>query len=366
MRPSLMSYRASDSWWPLLESLGITLLVTREYEHLLIALAVVDGRPRVSYLPLPHPSGIAVDRVSQLVHVASTRNPNQVFQLASPTGFLDRERVRPSSDPRVLVPVASRFLAGAFYLHDLAFVSGRLYANAVGMNSVVDLSDGERLSWWPECIDDPAGPRHERNYLQLNSIAAGPTLSASYFSASAAAISRRRPGHRDFPVDGRGVIFDGATRRPVLTGLTRPHSARLHGDRLWVDNSGYGELVSWGLSGEDGSYDVVCRLPGWTRGLSFFGDIAFVGTSRVIPKYRQYAPGVSETDSVCGLHMVDRKSGRIRGSLIWPGGNQIFGIDWLPTEACVGLPFRWPRGHSRGLEADLFYTFTTQPSGLRR
>ena len=53
----------------------------------------------------------------------------------------------------------------------------------------------------------PAGPRFEKNYLQLNSIAAGPTLESSYFGASAANLSQRRPGHRNFPVDGRGVVF---------------------------------------------------------------------------------------------------------------------------------------------------------------
>ena len=44
-------------------------------------------------------------------------------------------------------------------------------------------------------------------------------------------------------------------------------------------NSGYGELgfVS------DGRLEVVARLSGWTRGLCIVGDVAFVGTSRVIP-----------------------------------------------------------------------------------
>ena len=60
--------------------------------------------------------------------------------------------------------------------------------------------------------------------------------------------------------------------------MTRPHSARFWRDRLLVDNSGYGELVS--IEGEKPV--VIARLPGWTRGLCVVGDIAFVGTSRVI------------------------------------------------------------------------------------
>src|SRR5207253_8648852 len=98
-------------------------------------------------------------------------------------------------------------------------------------------------------------------HTQLNSIAAGSDLKNSFFSASCDRISSRRPGHKNFPVDGRGVIFSGATREPMARGLTRPHSARLHERKVWVDNSGYGEF---GFI-EDEQLSVISKLPGWTR-----------------------------------------------------------------------------------------------------
>jgi uncharacterized protein (TIGR03032 family) len=171
------------------------------------------------------------------------------------------------------------------------------------------------------------------NYLQLNSIAAGNDLESSFFSASADRLSRRRPGHLNFPVDGRGVIFSGATREPIVRGLTRPHSARLLGKNVWVANSGYGELGF----GSDGKLQVVTKLPGWTRGLCFCGPIAFVGTSRVIPKFRHYAPGLDVDASVCGIHAVDTRTGKILGSLLWPWGNQIFAIDFLLRKTTGGF-----------------------------
>ena len=85
-------------------------------------------------------------------------------------------------------------------------------------------------------------PDFGRNFIQLNSIAAGKTLKQSFFSASSDSIGTRVPGQRNYPVDGRGVIFSGASREPVVRGLTRPHSARLWRRRLLVDNSGYGEF----------------------------------------------------------------------------------------------------------------------------
>jgi uncharacterized protein (TIGR03032 family) len=353
--PELLRFRTTGKWWDVLAERGVTLLVTREYEHLLMALTVYSGRPRISFMRMPHPSGLAVDRQSATVHVASTRNPNQVYDLMPVLDFTPRLDVKPDTvTEQPLVPVASRFFPGCLYMHDLAIVEGGLHANAVGQNAVVRLTSGgsyERV-WWPRCIETTDGAIFGQNHIQLNSIAAGATIADSYFSASSDRISSRRPGHRNYPVDGRGVIFSGVTRQPIARGLTRPHSARLHKGKVWVDNSGYGQL---GFV-QDERFVPAARLPGWTRGLCFHGNIAFVGTSRVIPRFSQYAPGLDVEESVCGVHAVDVDSGKVLGALLWPSGNQIFAIDWLPAAATTGFPFACPRAKDR--EKRLFYTFS--------
>ena len=354
----LLEHRVHGRFWETLAVADVTLLVSREYEHLLLALRAAGGRPQVTYMALPHPSGITIDRRRGVVHVASTRNPNQVFDLM-PVRALSgaRNGARPLRTPGPLVPVRSRFLPGRLYLHDLAFVGGRLHANAVGQNAVVRLDEdgGYTRVWWPRCIETGHGPVFGRNHLQLNSIAAGPDLRRSFFSASCARVGARRPGHRNFPVDRRGVIFSGATREPIATGLTRPHSARLARGRLWVDDSGYGQLALV----RDGRIEPVVQLPGWTRGLAFRGRIAFVGTSRVLPRFRQYAPGLDLERSVCGVHAVDTDSGRILGSLTWPYGNQIFAVDWVPSSLAAGFPFRAGARRATRRETRLFSAFLT-------
>ena len=232
--PSLLRYRTTGAWWDALESAGITLLVTREYEHLVIALSVVRGTPVVSYLPLPHPSGIAVDRRRNVVHVASTRNPNQIYDLVPVSDTLPRFDVRHGRMRPTLMPTRARMFPGSLYMHDLAFVGNRLHANAVGHNAVVRLDDsGFEYAWWPRCVERANGVLVEQNHLQLNSIAAGRSLKSSFFTASTDRISRLRPGHAKFPVDRRGVVFSGATREPIAFGLTRPHSARLRNGKVW-------------------------------------------------------------------------------------------------------------------------------------
>jgi uncharacterized protein (TIGR03032 family) len=347
VNPALFECRVTGDWWDVLDGLGITLLVTREYEHLVMAFCVAGGRKRTSYLHLPHPNGLAVDAASGRVHVASTRNPNLIFDFAPCTGAAPGRRTDVEAIGQLL-PVQARYVPGSLYLHDLALIGGELYANAVGFNAVVRLPPGGGFEpvWWPRCIDAPGGPRFDRNYLQLNSIAAGPTLAGSFFSASAACPSRRRPGHLNFPVNQRGVIFAAATREVCGGGLTRPHSARLRLGEVWVDNSGYGEVGRV----VEGKFEPVIRLPGWTRGLSFHGDLAFVGTSRVLPKYAHYAPGLNARHCRTGVHVVDLRACRVLGSMFWPAGNQLFAIEAVRREVTIGFPFTVPpKGrHLRG------------------
>lgn len=354
--PILFQSKVEGNWWDLLAREGITLLVSREYEHLIIAMCADDSGPTVSYMPLPHPSGLTSDRATGTVWVASTRNPNQVYNLAPATGIVPRsDRNCGTVDGGPLLPGSSRFYPGCLYIHDLALMGDVLYANATGQNAVVRLnSDGSYVQvWWPKCVDTEAGPAFDRNYLQLNSIGSGGSLETSFFTASADRISARRPGHRNFPVDGRGVLFSGATREPVVRGLTRPHSARIHDGSIWLDNSGYGEIGF-----VDGNRFVsIARLPGWTRGLCFCGRIALVGISRVIPQYRQYAPGLDMKECVCGLRAIDTTTGEILGGLTWPFGNQVFSIDWIPRSVSRGFVLSANGRRARLREEALYYSF---------
>lgn len=352
-----LEFQTIGDWWDLLARLDTVLLVSREYEHLLLAIGVDEQtKPDITMMRLPHPSGIAVDHRRKIVHAAATRNPNQIYDLMPVDALMARSDLMPSPlQDKPLVPVRTKFFPGCFYIHDLAMIGDCLYANSVGQNAVIKISDSgtpERV-WWPKCIETDDGPMFGANYLQLNSIAAGFTIEDSFFSASTDELTGLRPGDPDFPVDGRGVIFSGATREPIVRGLTRPHSARLYNGRTWVDNSGYGQ-VGYVDAAE---FQPIAALPGWTRGLCFKSGIAFVGVSKILPRFSRYAPGLDAGSSVCGVYALDAASGRVIGAMIWPHGNQIFAVEAVPRDFCTGLPFRF---HVRGesdREKHLFYCF---------
>ena len=159
--PRLLRAKSTGAWWETVERLGITLLVTREYEHLVMALTVLDGSPYVTHLPLPHPSGLVADRRRGLVSIASTRNPNQVYELKPVRAMLPRGGSgRADVTHAPLLPFRSAIYPGALYIHDLAYIGGELHANSVGQNAIVHLSaDGSHQRvWWPARWSATASP----------------------------------------------------------------------------------------------------------------------------------------------------------------------------------------------------------------
>ena len=83
-------------------------------------------------------------------------------------------------------------------------------------------------------------------------------------------------GWRDRRGSG-GLAMDIATNAIVCEGLSMPHSPRLHGGRLWLLNSGAGELGT--VDPPRQAFEPRAFCPGFSRGLAFAGDHAIVGLS---------------------------------------------------------------------------------------
>lgn len=344
-----LNFRAQDDFTGLLNKLKITLLVSREYEHLLVALQAGSLKLEQSVFPLPHPSGIAVNKKDNSVYVASTRNPNAIFQFKITRGQAESKR-------HILMPARVKYYPGSYYFHDLAVINDKLYANSVGKNGIIEIDFSspatEELCWWPRCVElKNKRPDTSANFIQLNSIAAGNSLKESCFTASGSGITRYRPGHVNYPVNKTGVVFSGETREVMAAGLTRPHSAKIYKNKIWLNNSGYGEF---GFIDQEKFIPVV-KLPGWTRGLCIYKNVAFVGVSRILPRFRHYAPGVTGKKQECAIYAVSLKTGEIMGKTGWAHGNQVFAIDCMNSSSCHGFLFKKRKSAER--EKNIFYKY---------
>jgi uncharacterized protein (TIGR03032 family) len=122
-------------------------------------------------------------------------------------------------------------------------------------------------------------------------------------------------GWRDRRFDG-GIVIDVATGEIVIGGLSMPHSPRVYNGKLYVLNSGTGELgwVEPAAKAADAKFHVVAFCPGFVRGLGFHGNFALVGLSK--PRYERFEglaldKKLADADSEpwCGVQVIDLNTG---------------------------------------------------------
>ncbi len=127
-----------------------------------------------------------------------------------------------------------------------------------------------------------------------------------------------------------GIIMDVTTNEVICDGLSMPHSPRVYQDQLWVLESGKGSLSK--VDPETGKVETIATLPGFTRGLDFYANLAFVGLSQV--RETAVFSGIPITEQkderICGVWIVDIDNGQVLGFLQFQGSVQeVFAVQIL-------------------------------------
>ncbi|MCP4410433.1 MAG: TIGR03032 family protein [Gammaproteobacteria bacterium] len=128
-----------------------------------------------------------------------------------------------------------------------------------------------------------------------------------------------------------GILMDIHSNEMLLQGLSMPHSPRWYRDKLWLLESGEGSLAV--ADPRRGRWKTVAKTPGFTRGLDFYGPLAFIGLSQVresavfsgIPLVKRLK------ERTCGVWVVNIETGQTVGFLRFEEGVQeIFAVQVLP------------------------------------
>ena len=120
-------------------------------------------------------------------------------------------------------------------------------------------------------------------------------------------------GWRENKKDG-GILIDLDSGEIVVRGLSMPHSPRWYNDRLWLLESGTGGFGLVDL--QSGKYESITSLPGFTRGLTFAGPLAFIGLSQVRESAVFGGVPIAERaleERTCGVWVVNTESGETVG-----------------------------------------------------
>ncbi len=135
-----------------------------------------------------------------------------------------------------------------------------------------------------------------------------------------------------------GLLMDVETNKILLPSLSMPHSPRGYNGQLYVLESGQGSLSVVDL---DATRNTQCAirsiatLPGFTRGLDFYGPLAFIGLSQVRESATFSELRLMERlgeERTCGVWVIHIETGQTLGFLRFESGVQeIFAVQVLPN-----------------------------------
>lgn len=138
-------------------------------------------------------------------------------------------------------------------------------------------------------------------------------------------------GWRENKANG-GILMDIDSNEIISRGISMPHSPRWYGDRLWVLESGQGSLSI--CDRNSGKLQTVTTLPGFTRGIDFYGSLAFIGLSQV--RETAVFSGIPLTEKlnerICGVWVVNLETSQTVAFLKFEDAVQeIFAVRVLPN-----------------------------------
>jgi uncharacterized protein (TIGR03032 family) len=302
----------------LLESLGITLLVTTYQAGKLMAIRAHDGRISTLLRGFERPMGLAVRGPWEIAlgtrsQVWFFRNAPDIAAQIPPVGRHDACFL-----PRV------SYVTGDIRCHEMAWVGDEVWIVNTFFSCLctVDRDYSFIPRWHPPFLAGPAPGDH----CHLNGLAVADGQVRYVTALGETAIPQ---GWRPSKADG-GIIVDAASGAVVCRGLSMPHSPRVYDGRLWVLESGTGQLQS--VAPDTGQRTVVAEMPGFARGLAFAGPYAFVGLSRIRESnmFGDLPIAGRGFDLKCGIWVVDLRSGQIDQLMQFDAGvEEIFAVEVL-------------------------------------
>ena len=219
----------------------------------------------------------------------------------------------------------NRHFTGDIQIHEIAFAQNELWIVATSFSCLgtLDASHSFIPRWAPPFI---TGLQPE-DRCHLNGLC---VIDDRVRFVTALGETDEPGGWRPGKASG-GVLIDVASGETVLSGLSMPHSPRWHGGQLWILESGRGTIAVADL--EAGSWETVAELPGFTRGLTFAGGLAFVGLSQIRESSTFGGLPIEERldERLCGVWAVDAESGKQVGFLRFEElVQEIFDVALLP------------------------------------
>ena len=307
----------------LLRQLRSSLLITTYQAGKLVMVRDEGDHLNTHYRSFPSPMGLALTDGGAKLAIGTT---SQVWEFRDVPSVA--RRLEPAGRHDACFLPRSSHVTGNVLIHEMAYgAGGQLWFANTRFSCLATLDPESSFvpRWRPPFVTElePADRCH------LNGLA---MVDGKPKYVTALGETNDMHGWRPNKAQG-GLVLDVDSGAILCRGLSMPHSPRWYGGRLWVCESGSGTLGT--VDRNTGRYEAVAAVPGFTRGLDFAGDLAFVGLSQVresavfsgIPITERLAPD----QRTCGVCVVDLRRGETVALLKFTGGVQeVFAVALLP------------------------------------
>lgn len=309
----------TDSLPKILSQLGISLAVSTYQAGKVILVREQDGGVNTHFRDFQKPMGIAVD--GQRLTIGGS---NTVWYLRNMPALAPK--MGPENKHDACYLPRSIHVTGDIDIHEMAWGKDDLWIVNTKFCTLCTLDPDHSFTprWRPHFVSALA----PEDRCHLNGLA---MLAGKPKFVTALGETDTVGGWRENKRDG-GILMDVETNQVLIRGLSMPHSPRIYANRLWFLESGIGGL-GW-IDIQSGTRHTIAQLPGFTRGLSFVGNLAFIGLSQVRETATFSGIPLVETleERTCGVWVVDIRNGQTVGFLRFESGVQeIFSVQVIPA-----------------------------------
>jgi uncharacterized protein (TIGR03032 family) len=339
--PVEFRYTQTEGFVGLLRELGASLLVSTYQANKLLAVRADGAGLSTLVRTFDRPMGIAAAGGRLAL---GTRGQVWMFRDAPDVAG----RVAPAGRHDACYLPRTAHVTGDIGVHELAWAGDELWVVNTRFSCLCTLSADYSFvpRWRPPFVTALAA--EDRCHLNGLAVADGRPRFVTALGATDA-----KDGWRPDKARG-GVLLDVPSGEVIAGGLCMPHSPRWHDGRLWVLESGTGELHTVDPKGR---HAAVAGLPGFARGLALAGRYAFIGLSKVRPTSTMDGVPIAgrRGELKCGVAAVDLHTGRVAGLLEFQTAvEEIFDVQLL-----AGVRFPEVVGFQN---EDVFRTFVVPPA----
>ncbi len=318
----VIDYEHTASFVPLLEQQSVSLLVSTYQAGKLVVVGVSAGELVFSFPSFEQAMGVAAQRGRLAV------GSNRLIWMLKDAADLAPHLEPAGKHDACFVPRTAHF-TGTIQGHELAWSGEELWVVNTSFSCLCTVHPDYSFvpRWRPPFISALAA--EDRCHLNGFCLEAGQPRFVTALSETDTA-----EGWRPSKATS-GCLIDVASGATVARGFAMPHSPRLHGGRLWLLDSGKGELLT--VDPRSGRSETAARFPGYVRGLAFHGPYAFVGLSRIRDTSVFGGLPIAErrAELKCGVGVLDLRSGRLAAGLEFRSGvTEIFAVEVLPGVRC--------------------------------